>query len=67
MEQNTGAIPFPAILNISFSNQKEGVEIEACTFKEIYEIHSLKCTLSNSDARELRKELQKERIRIIDA
>jgi hypothetical protein len=41
--------------------------MEACTFKEIYEIHSLKCTLSNSDARELRKELQKERIRIIDA
>lgn len=65
-EPSTGAIPFPAILNISFSNKKDGVEIEACTFKEIYEIHSLKCTISSSDARELRKELQKERIRIID-
>ena len=67
MEPSTGAIPFPAILNISFSNQEEGVGIEACTFKEIYEIHSLKCTISRTDARELRKELQKERIRIIDA
>ena len=67
VEPSTGAIPFPAILNISFSNREEGVGIEACTFKEIYEIHSLKCTISTSDARELRKELQKERIRIIDA
>ena len=66
-EQTTGAIPFNAILNVSFSNKKTGVEIEACTFKEIYEIHSIKCLVSSSDAKELRKELQRERVRIIDA
>ena len=66
-EPSTGAMPFHAILNVSFSHKEKGVEIEACTFKEIYEIHSIKCLVSNSDASELRRELQKERIRIIDA
>ena len=66
-EPSTGAMPFHAILNVSFSHKEKGVEIEACTFKEMYEIHSIKCLVSNSDASELRRELQKERIRIIDA
>jgi len=66
-EPTTGAIPFSAILNVSFSNKKTGVEIEACTFKEIYEIHSIKCLVSGSDAKEVRRELQREDVRIVDA
>ncbi len=63
-EPTNGGIPITKLLNVSFKNVGQNVEIKASSFHRMYEVYSLKCTLSKENSEELLKELEATNVRV---
>ena len=65
-EPLSGGIPLKKIINVTFKDQKRGVDILASSFHRMYEVYTLKCCLSKDDSNELLKELKEANVRILN-
>ena len=63
-EPTNGGIPISKLLNVSFNNVGENVEVKASSFHRMYEVYTLKCTLSKENSEELLKELEAVNVRV---
>ena len=63
-EPTNGGIPISKLLNVSFNNVGENVEVKASSFHRMYEVYTLKCTLSKENSEELLKELEAANVRV---
>ena len=65
----TGGIPVDGLVNVTLApaGGAEGgsVAIEACGIEGMYEVFTLRCRLSAADAAELRRELERDEVRIV--
>ncbi|MDP7590169.1 MAG: hypothetical protein QGG08_00890 [Candidatus Poseidoniia archaeon] len=65
----TGGIPVDGLVNVTLApvGGAEGgpVAIEACGIEGMYEVFTLRCRLSAADATELRRELERDEVRVV--
>ena len=65
----TGGIPVDGLVNVTLTpaGGAEGgsVAIEACGIEGMYEVFTLRCRLSAADATELRRELERDEVRVV--